>query len=76
MSMVSAAMASSVLGRYHGLVANGSGIPKVDRPRARRMMLSKCSRAAVVAGEVCADSTESAVAVEATGDGRWVARNM
>jgi len=76
MSIVSAAMASSALGRYHGFVAKGSGIPKVERPRARRMILSKCSSAAVVAGEVVADSTESAVAVDATGDGRCVARNI
>lgn len=69
------AIASSALGRYQGLVAVGSGMPKVERPRARRMMLSKCSRAAVVAGDVVAEST-SAVAVEGIGDGRWVARNI
>lgn len=76
MSIVRAAIASSALGRYQGLVASGSGIPNVERPSARRIMLSKCSRAAVVAGDVVADSTDNAVAVEAIGDGRCVARNM
>ena len=71
---VKAAIASSALGRYHGFVARESNIPNVERPSARRMMLSKCSSAAVVAG--VADSTESAVAVDSIGDGRWVARNM
>jgi len=76
MSIVSAAIASSALGRYQRFIESGSGIPKVDLPRARRMMLSKCSRAAVVAGDVTADSTDNAVAVEGIGGGTWVARNM
>lgn len=74
--MVNAAMASSALGRYQRFRESGSGIPKVDLPRAFRIMLSKCSRAAVVAGDVVADSTDSAVAVEGRGGGTWVARNM
>lgn len=70
--MVKPAMKSSVEGKYHGFVARGLGIPNVERPRARRIMLSKCSRAAaVVAPEaVVADSRERAVAVEGMGEGR------
>lgn len=73
-SMVSAAMASSALGRYQRLEALGSGIPNAVRPSALRIMLSKCSSAAVVAG--VADSRASSVAVDGMGGGRWVARNM
>ena len=40
------------------------------------MRLSKCSSAAVVAGDVPAGSTDKAVAVEGIGGGRCVARNM
>jgi hypothetical protein len=58
-----------VLGRYHGLLDSISDVPNVERPRARRMRLSKCSRAAVVAGEVVADSTDRAVAVDGIGGG-------
>lgn len=76
MSIVRAAMASSALGRYQRLVIVIFGTPKVDRPRALRMMVSKCSRAAVVAGDVVAESTDNAVAVEGRGVGRWVARNI
>lgn len=51
--------------------------PKAERPSARRIMVSKCSKAAVVTGvEVAADSRESSVAVEGVLVGRWVARNM
>lgn len=75
-SIVRAAIASSALGRYHGLLVNPSGTPNVERPSARRMRLSKCSRAAVVAGEVAAPSTDRAVAVDGIGGGTWVARNM
>lgn len=69
MSMVKAAMTSSALGRYQRPAVVGCGIPKVDLPRARRMMLSKCSRAALVAGDEVADSTDNAVAVEVRGGG-------
>ncbi len=55
--------------------------PKVERPRARRMMVSKCSSAAVVEGEE--DSTDREVELDAEllggmlmGGGRCVARNM
>ena len=75
-SIVRAAMASSALGRYHGLLNTLSGMLNVERPRARRMRLSKCSSAAVVAGEVVGDSMDRAVAVEGIGGGTWVARNM
>jgi len=71
--MVIEAMTSSALGRYHLVLAEGSGIPKAFLPSALRMMVSKCSRAAVVAGD---DSTEREVAVDGIGDGMWVARNM
>jgi len=73
-SIVRAAIASSALGRYQGLLV--MELPNVERPRARRMILSKCSRAAVVAGEVVADSTDRAVVVDDIGGGTWVARNM
>jgi len=75
-NIVRAAIASSALGRYQGLVAAGFGIPNVDRPRAWRIILSKCSRAAVVAGDAAADSTERAVAVDGIGGGKCDARNM
>lgn len=67
-------MASSAEGRYHRFDADGSGIPKADRPKARRMMLSKCSSAAVVAGEE--DSIEIDVLGGEIGGEMWVARNM
>ena len=70
-----AAITSSALGRYQGPVAVGSGIPNVERPRARLMILSKCSNAAVVTGD-SAGSADMSVAVEGMGGGRWVARNM
>ena len=73
-SMVRAAITSSVLGRYQGLVAVGSGIPNVERPRARLIRLSKCSRAAVVAG--LSDSRAKAVAVDGIGGGKCVERNI
>lgn len=72
--MVRVAMASSAEGRYQRVEAEGSGIPKADRPRARRMMLSKCSRAAVVAGED--DSREIEVVEGGIGGETCVARNM
>lgn len=72
--MVSAAMASSAGGRYQRAEAVGSGMPKAERPRARRMRLSKCSSAAVVAGEE--DSREMEVEDGAGGVVMWVARNM
>ena len=75
-SIVRAAIASSALGKYHGLLIKLSEVPNVDRPNARRMRLSKCSRAAVVAGEVVAPSTDRAVAVDGIGGGTWVARNI
>jgi hypothetical protein len=75
-SIVSAAVISSALGKYQGLLESVSDVPNVDRPKARRMRLSKCSSAAVVAGEVVAPSTDSAVAVDGIGGGTWVARNM
>ena len=75
-SIVREAVISSALGRYHGLLESGSVVLKVDRPSARRMRLSKCSSAAVVAGEVAAPSTDRAVAVDGIGGGTWVARNM
>ena len=68
-SIVRVAITSSALGRYHGLLDNVSDGPNVERPRARRMRLSKCSRAAMVAGEAVADSTDSEVAVDAIGGG-------
>jgi hypothetical protein len=71
--MVIEAMTSSALGRNHGVVELGFGRPKVDRPSALRIIVSKCSRAAVVAGE---DSTERDVAVDGSGGGRCVARNI
>lgn len=40
------------------------------------MMVSKCSRAAVVAGEVVAARSDMEVAVEAMGGETWVAMNM
>lgn len=75
-SIVKAAMASSALGRYQRAVAVGSGIPKAERPRALRIMVSKCSSAAVVMG--VGDSSARAVAVdgEGSGEGTCVARNM
>jgi len=74
--IVSAAIASSALGRYHRLVAEGSGIPMAERPRACRMTLSKRSRAAARAGELLGDSTDNAVAVEGIGGCKCVARNI
>lgn len=65
--MVIDAMTSSVLGRYQGVVESGFGRPKVERPRALRTIVSKCSSAAVVAGE---DSTDKDVAVDGSGGGR------
>src|SRR4051812_42516154 len=76
MSIVSAAIASSALGRYQRAEAVGSGIPNAERPSALRIIVSKCSNAAVVAGEAVADSTDNSVAVEGMGGGMWVARNM
>lgn len=76
MSMVSAEINWSALGRYQCADAEGSGIPNAFRPSALRIRLSKCSSAAVVAGDVPAGSTERAVAVEGIGVGRCVARNM
>lgn len=67
-------MKSSVLGRYQRAWPVGFGIPKAERPSARRIRLSKCSRAAVVAGE--ADSTDNEVVTEGTGAVILVARNM
>lgn len=74
MSIVIAAIASSALGRYQGFVAVGSGTPNVDLPSALRITVSKCSRAAVVAG--VADSTDSSVAVDGIGGETCVARNI
>lgn len=74
--IVTVAMASSALGRYHRLEAVGSEMPNVERPRALRIMVSKCSSAAVATGDDVAPSTDSAVAVDGNGGGRWVARNM
>lgn len=54
----------------------GSGIPKADRPRARRIMLSKCSRAAVVAGDADSERSESDVVADGRGGVIFVARNM
>lgn len=71
---MSVAIASSALGRYQGPLAVGSGMPNADRPRALRIILSKCSRAAVVTG--VADSRASSVAVDGMGAGTCVARNM
>lgn len=65
--MVRDAITSSVLGRYHGVIEFGFGKPNVDRPSALRTMVSKCSRAAVVAGD---DSTDKDVAVDGSGGGR------
>lgn len=65
--MVKDAITSSVLGRYHGVIESGFGKPNVERPRALRTMVSKCSRAAVVAGD---DSTDKDVAVDGSGGGR------
>ena len=73
-SIVRAAMQSSALGRYQRTCAAGSGTPKAERPRARRIMLSKRSRAAVVAGE--ADSTDNEVVTDGMGGVTRVARNM
>jgi hypothetical protein len=75
-SIVRAAIKSSALGKYHGLLLRVSGTPNVARPSARLIILSKCSRAAIVAGEVVADSTDRAVAVDGMGGGTWVARNI
>ena len=65
----------SALGRYQRFDALGSGIPNAFRPKALRIKLSKCSSAAVVAGDVTG-STERAVAVDGMGGGKCVARNM
>ena len=73
-SMVRAEMTSSALGRYQRVEAPGSGMPNAARPRALRIMVSKCSSAAVVAG--VADSMANWVAVDGIGAGRCVARNM
>ena len=64
---------ASAEGRYHA----GSGIP-IPRPSAWRIMVSKCSRAAVVRGVEVGDSRVRAVAVD-TGRGEdevFVARNI
>jgi hypothetical protein len=76
MSMVRAEMSLSALGRYQWFEALGSGIPNAFRPKALRIRLSKCSSAAVVAGDVPAGLTERDVAVNEMGGGRCVARNM
>ena len=78
-SIVRRAMRLSVVKKFLHVLYDGSEpMPNVERPRARRMMLSNCSSAAVVAGEVwaAADSTDNAVAEEGIGVGRCVARNM
>lgn len=50
--------------------------PKVERPRARRIMVSKCSSAAVVDGDDDSTDKEVELDVVGSGAGRWVARNM
>lgn len=76
-SIVVNAMMSSVPIMYQLLGTASTPLPKVDRPRARRMMASKCSSAAVVTGEaVASDSRANSVAVEGMGVGRCVARNI
>ena len=59
-----------------GDALDGLPPPKVDRPSARRKMWSMCWRAAVVAGEEVASSTEREVVVLGMGAGMCVARNM
>lgn len=76
-NVVRKAIISSVPIMYQLLDTVSTPLPKVDRPRARRMMASKCSRAAVVTGEaVASDSRVNSVAVEGIGVGRCVVRNM
>ena len=66
----------SALGKYQRFEALGSAMPKAFRPSAVRIRWSKCSKAAIVAGDVPAGSAERAVAVDGMGGGRWVARNI
>ena len=68
-SQVPAVMASPVL---------EAPAPKVERPSARRKMVSMCCRAAVVAGEEDGASLSREMEVEGDGSGMgmWVARNM
>jgi hypothetical protein len=54
----------------------GSGIPYAERPSALRIMVSKWSNAAMVAGDAVADSTANSVAADGRGGGKCVARNM
>lgn len=74
--MVRAAIKSSVPKNQVELLGSPPA-PKAERPSARRMMVSKCSKAAVVTGvDSAADSSESSVAVDGVLVGRCVARNM
>lgn len=69
--MVRRAMKSSVFKGYAEMEGGSKPVPNGERPNALRMIASKCSRTAVVAGEVvAADSTdEREVAVERIGVG-------
>lgn len=59
-----------------GCEVGKSGVLGEVKRKARRKRRSMCARAAVVAGEVVGSGSVREVEGEATGRGKWVARNM